>query len=36
MPCTDFTLESAEAAFGLTALPGDLWPGLLAARSAAG
>ena len=28
MPYTDFTLESAEAAFGLSTEPGDLFPGL--------
>jgi hypothetical protein len=28
MPYTDFTLESAESTFGLTAQPGDLFPGL--------
>lgn len=28
MPFTDFTLESAEAAFGLTTQPGDLFPAL--------
>jgi len=28
VPYADFTLESAEAAFGLTARPGDLFPGL--------
>jgi hypothetical protein len=28
MAYTDFTLESAEAAFGLIAQPGDLFPGL--------
>lgn len=28
MAFADFTLESAEAAFGLTARPGDLFPGL--------
>lgn len=28
MPYTDFTLESAEATLGVTAHPGDLFPGL--------
>lgn len=28
MPFTDFTLDSAEAAFGLTTQPGDLFPAL--------
>lgn len=28
MSYADFSLESAEAAFGLTAQPGDLWPNL--------
>lgn len=28
MPYTDFTLESAEARFGVVTVPGDLFPGL--------
>ena len=28
MPYTDFTLEAAESRFGLTAVPGELFPGL--------
>jgi hypothetical protein len=28
MPYNDFTLESAEARFGIITIPGDLFPGL--------